>query len=425
MRLGLSLFGTLSDGSLAEGWLVRTQEWLHESWPGTLISSGSGQSHDGQRFLRFQLHPAAQDVEIRVMGRHQISLSASTAGVGPGYHAHVCEVAHALEEELGVVWSEIPGEPPDPTAFFSTGNLPALEAAHLDWLRGEGRRLSALPNLEGTRLGLSGPHRFRIGDAVATPLGPRDRAWIKRIAEHPEQGKDVFSWWDLGVGPSFLLGRARVQMWLGIRWRKPVLDSEKAQIAEVLHLLHRAQEANPHLDYPWHEWAELCQLGSELGPLPGGDEAAWAGRAEAAAASGMPIGYRRSALLVELGEGWSIEIPGSFSEDWGGGASYTAWAEGKTVMVDLLSGRSSSPPSSRNSLLELPIESRRSVTIPDLPSNYEVVASFGEASTQGDRLGRLQALVRTGGSAASVVITVDTPTDEPWALRTLASLRCV
>ncbi|HET9623639.1 MAG TPA: hypothetical protein VFP84_19840, partial [Kofleriaceae bacterium] len=160
-----------------------------------------------------------------------------------------------------------------------------------------------------TRIGMPAGRTFVIGDrdaAVHTAMGPRDAAWRAAVLADPAAGRDAFAWWERGPGR---LERARAlwAMWHEVAWRAPIDKPERALLAKVEADLEAALAADPALDLPYAEWAELADLL--------GNPARAAGLR--AHASGPPtIGYRRHDMIAGLGDGWSIRLPGAFVGAW-------------------------------------------------------------------------------------------------------------
>ena len=59
-------------------------------------------------------------------------------------------------------------------------------------------------------LGLPGDHGFTYPADVLTPLGPRDRDWLRTAAAEPDVGRDFFAWWNPELNAAFYRGRALV-----------------------------------------------------------------------------------------------------------------------------------------------------------------------------------------------------------------------
>ena len=403
MTVGIELSGTLSDGSLAAGWLARAQAWLHENWAHTLVGSEILTDAAGCPLLCFQLHPGAPDARIAACDRNTVRMSAETGSVGPGYHAHVGEVVAALDEELGMTWAAAD----EPTMTGGSAASDHVEREMLADLSARAGRLLAHVERDGwsgARLLLGGCHRYSLGEALATPLGPRDRSWLEGVSRDGALGRDIFSWWTPGLGARYRLGRALFEMWVNVRWRPPITAEEIALLQGVLALLDSAHASNPALDYPCREWREvLTLLGRDPNQAPrDGDDP---GR--------PPIGYRRGNVRVTVGDGWSLVHPGAFADRWEDPATYTAWDGTRTIWLATSAG---SPDVAAAGL-------RRRLNVALAPPIVGEVL-VGEASPAGDPVHHVQARVEANGRSAMATIIVASPTDEAWALEVLRSLRC-
>ena len=134
---------------------------------------------------------------------------AVTSPVGPGYHTFACRLLRQLGEELGVDWSppDAPEPSRDPTGYFASGDRHDAERGHLGWLgatlarAGAGRADAAPPIHLGTPPGV----RYAVDAALATPLGPRDDAWLERAVRRPDgwpstSGPGTSTRWTGGTG---------------------------------------------------------------------------------------------------------------------------------------------------------------------------------------------------------------------------------
>jgi hypothetical protein len=97
-------------------------------------------------------------------------------------------------------------------------------------------------------------------------------------------------------------------MWTEVRWRTPLLDSERSTLQDVATSLEMAYGLDKRLEYPWREWNEILEyLGSDARVTVDESDDHQAGAL---------IGYRRNPVRVTLAAGWSIQIPGSFADTW-------------------------------------------------------------------------------------------------------------
>jgi hypothetical protein len=311
MSLGLRLLAGLSDRSVSAYHLLpQLEAWVKSRCsilnPSTRIEAG-----DSSPSLFCRLHPAAEEFELSLIAPQQISVSANTSTVGPGYHMFLTSLLKDLAQEIGTAWeapSDDSDEFGDETGFFFSGDEAGLQTEMTTWL-------AALANtfFDGTfdsdsqaiALCLPMNPQFESSQLAITPLGPRDREWLRRTATDGNQGTDFFAWWEPGFNSRYYLGRALAQMWTDVRWRAPASSQEELVLKDVADCLKTAYELDPNLDYPWAEWKEISEyLGVSGVATPG----------EAKRHSAASIGYRRNTVTVTLPGGWSIRIPGSFSD---------------------------------------------------------------------------------------------------------------
>ncbi|GAB4197210.1 MAG: hypothetical protein OHK0013_05140 [Sandaracinaceae bacterium] len=281
----------------------------------------------GATTLAITLHPAAGPVELTQEGE-TLRLEASTGSAGPGYHAAVCELADAIAAALSVRWrAEL-----DPALYFAHRDAAALERAQLTWLGQTAREILGLAREGASGFALCMPDGLEVAHdgLVATPLGPRDRAWVERVAADPRAGIDAFAWWHPGRDAAYHRGVALSLMWLEVRWRKPIDARERALLDRVATALERAHAAEPDAAYPWSAWSELFELS--------GEESLRATRAplkalEVGRRDVVRIGYRRLAVRVTLSGGWSIAVPGELAERWDERGTWVGWDARRSLWI--------------------------------------------------------------------------------------------
>lgn len=336
------------------------------------------------RRLTLRLHPAAPPVRVAVLPDGDLEVAAETAGVGPGYHAHVIARLTPMLDELDLVWD---GDEPDPREAMGA------------WLAAELAR-------GATRVGMPAGRSFDAGGAVHTAMGPRDRAWCDAVIAEPARGADAFAWWDDGPG-RLERSRALLAMWHEVPWREPIDEDERALMTRVDEDLRAARRADATLALPWRAWAELCAyLGEDdariLELRARGDERAPA------------IGYRRHPMEVELTGGWVVTLPGAFVGAWeDDGARY--WATDGDRMIEFTSLTANTAQSSQE-LLDV------------APERHGVLERIEEP----DRRGRAEAYeeghlrvvhgLMTSAPEIAILTCKCDPADEPWALATWRSL---
>lgn len=296
------------------------------------MAGGSVTDADGRPALQVVLHPTAEAVEFVAWDPRTLVVSAKTSSVGPGYHIYLCELLQKLGSALGVAWDPPDAERAsgDDTGFFHSGDRGAVSGAMLEWLQSSAKRALEILDRGYDGLGLSMPadSQFQHEMAISTVMGPRDRAWLERVAEDPCHGVDVFPWWDEGLGATYLLGRATCQMWTDVRWREPMSADEKNLLRQVIRLLGQAYRLDPNLQYPTREWREILGL---LGiEDPSVDEAE---QRRPVPPDAPKIGYRRLPVRAQLAEEWTITVPGSFATRYEEDGRWTAFESGRSVSV--------------------------------------------------------------------------------------------
>lgn len=310
--------------------MTDVQAWITAEYGGVIRSIRCERMTAGEAELLLDLHPAADTVSITTGGIGRIVAYADASPVGPGYHTFVARMLERLGADLGISWS---GDEASATPASEAGHRaawavaqtplaerPDVERAHLALL---GRALGRARELRrqgasGIQVGMRPGTRYTFDGAIATPLGPRDDAWLDQALHDGRVAVDVRPWWTDATDARYMLNRALCLMWTDVRWRSPADDAERAVVDEALLLLRRALPMDPSLPYPWREWHELMALRDVDDPI----EERIALRAERADPTVPPIGYRRRSVTI-VHEGWALEVPGSFAErrtaeEWSG-----------------------------------------------------------------------------------------------------------
>ncbi len=285
----------------------------------------------GEAGLALSLHPAAGPVQLYHLG-NTLRLEASTGSAGPGYHARVCELADAIASTLSLTWTaEL-----DPALCFAHRDLAALERAQLAWLEGTAKEILALARDGASGFAICLPDGLEVAHEglVATPLGPRDRAWVERVSVDPRAGIDAFPWWAPGTDAAYHRGVALALMWLEVRWRKPLDSRERDVLDRVVTALERAHALEPDASYPWAAWAEAFELLGEesLRATRAHLKALEAPKAPPGKVTPRP-GYRRLAVRVTLSGGWSIVIPGELAERWEERGTWVGWDATRSLWI--------------------------------------------------------------------------------------------
>lgn len=378
----------------------------------------------GDTSVQVVLHPSAEAVELTFEEGGRVVATADTEAAGPGYDTFVWRTLGRFGSDMSIGWGtgDVPlGEVQD-GQLLPPPDRAAIEREHLIALRRALRSIQAARRARRSggapdSLHLPSETRFANGGAVASPLGPRDAAWLEAAIADPSLAIDVIPWWADAMNGRYFLNRALCLMWTDVRWRRSANDDERAVVDNVLRLLRRAHPLDPTLPYPWREWAELIELAG------GGDPLRDLVKASAAAVpeGGPRIGYRRHPVLV-VHEGWGLEVPGSFTE---------------RRTADEWFGR----------------EAGREITIAAVPTGHgrtglrpeafldQVAGTFGTAVLQHDEGGvvgraRIDTDVSSGlstyvlegfsavvGSGAAIRVEFDDPEDWSWAVERWRALR--
>jgi hypothetical protein len=327
------------------------------------------------------LHPAAPPVRIVVTREGDLEITADTFALGPGYHAHVLALLAPMLEELEYVWDgEDPGE-----AAQAMAERVALRLA-----AGE------------TRIAMPADRTFTLACAVQTAMGPRDAAWRDAVIREPLRAAEAFAWWETGPGREER-SRALHAMWHEVPWREPLDDDERAVMEQVIVDLRAARKADPSLDLPYAEWAELLELLGE-------DSDKIRARAGDRIAT---IGYRRHPMDVELADGWTISLAGAFVGRW---EDDHYWATDGERVVEFTSLTVDGAASSQE-LLDV------------APEKHAVIARISDDVRRGraeaydeDDVHVVHGLMAVAPHVA-ILTCKGAVADEPWALATWRSLR--
>ena len=360
------------------------------------------------------------DAEGRVVA------TADSSGAGPGYHTFVGRVLDRVADELGIMWSHDHLQRPVGAPANWVGSKEPLanradaEKDHVALLghvvaRAAEQRRRGVGQIQ---IGLRTDARFQFDGPIATPLGPRDDAWLARAERDPWAAADIRPWWFDATDARYLLQRALVIMWTEIRWRSAADDAEKAAIDEVLTLLRKALPSDASLGYPWREWAELISLRGIPDPIA---ERVFR-QAQQVDASLPLIGYRRRPVTITH-EGWVLEVPGSFgeqrtAEEWRGEE------RGRQVTLAATETRTTNG-------MPMSAEWFMSRVVGDLGDGvlrHEEGGLVGQARVTTDATSGLEVAVLEGftavtGSGAAIRVAFASPDDWQWAVGLWRSLR--
>lgn len=362
-------------------------------------------SHRDDTGYGIQLHPAAENVRF-TFADGVLTVSAKTSTVGPGYHACVCELLRKLDYD----WRANKDEG-DETGYYTSGDREALEGEMLAWLQGLAGKVLERRAENVTDLMVSLPigDVYEFDEAIATPMGPRDVAWLERVRKDPRAGIDIFPWWEPGRGARFLRERAIARMWTDVRWRAPIDEQEKSLLEKIAADLAAARKLDPTLDLPWAEWAEIARHLGQADPT-GGREAA---RSPA-------IGYRRRPVRTLLTGHWTVRIPGSMATSCDEKGTWRGHTPGRTIWMSSFSiGDPKAPTLTAAATLGKPDTSGEAIEIAGLPDAY---AHRARIETTGEGFGQLSFRIALPHRLAFFTIVFEDAGDLEWAKSTAASV---
>jgi hypothetical protein len=440
MGVGLYLNGSYKPPARkkdpVDAWLQAVSNWFDEDiagddfWGHFFTRCRIGRTYDGKPALFVYIHPAGEDVEFQVPESGRVIVSTKTSTVGPGYHTALCRLMHRFGEDKKVRWHPAGDEDnasQDETGYFFSGDRAAVEEEMLQHLKAIAR--ISVDTLEATGHTLETwhmpiGHSYDYPGGVRTPLGVRAAEWIRAVVDNPRNGIDIYPWWEEGLAPQFYLGRALCELWSKVRWR-PVLTDEEYDDWDYVHRdLCHAYEADPSLDYPWREWAELIDIldGSEGASMVSRDLRPEIKKRAARVPRDLPlIGYRRYPVKVDLVDGWSIRIPGTMTEAWEEG-TWSAWDGQRTVWFTAWSFKANddSPIPAAKVLKELTL--REGDPIQHRQDRLIGKAVVRETEEEEKVLQNVNAFSAVDGKAALCNIFYEDKADYDWAVATWHSL---
>ena len=358
---------------------------------------------------RIGLHPSAGPVLVRVV-HDRLVLEADTGTAGPGYHEALVGLADRAARDAGLTWVE--GRAPF--------DREAVEAELDAWLARTATDILELARRGAVGFGILLPEGIEYvhDGVVATPLGPRDRLWLERVAKSGREGRDVFAWWEPGLGAGYHAGLARALAWTEVRWRAPIDDRERALLDRIVTAIERAHGLDPARELPWVEAAEIYELLGESSL-----RATRAGvLAEAARkrVGARRIGYRRGPVRVSLSGGWSLVVPGELAERWEERGTWVGWDRTRTVWMSSLTAEGT-----RDTEVVL-------AGLPEIAGDGDLLrmergpilghARFATDEEDGKRVVVMRAHAACGPHVALGTIVLPEDADRTWALETWGTL---
>jgi hypothetical protein len=310
MSIGFLLLGELRKEVLdPTGFFDALEKWIRQRSE-ILEPSMRREFVEGMPSLFCNFHPAAEEVEIVLKAPDQITVSANTSSVGPGYHIYLCHLLHDWTGEFGINWKNLNSDDEsdffDEAEYFFTGNKANVYEHMKRWLQALAGTFLDGALTQGTTMCMPWNVKFQSDSLAITPLGPRDITWFKGISNGSIEPKEFFPWFSEEINAEYFSKRALIQMWSSVRWRNPTNDGETALLRSVSDSLEMAYKLDPTLSLPWNEWFEILHFLNK-------DLAEYEFVKKKAVGPGI-IGYRRSLARTQLPGYWSIEMEGSFSE---------------------------------------------------------------------------------------------------------------
>jgi hypothetical protein len=325
-------------------------------------------------------------------------------------------------EAAGIAWERFD----DPSGYAEGRDRGVLLEAVRGWARETAAQILELEKTGASGFSILMPDgvEHAHGGLVATPLGPRDRAWVERVARDPDVIAEVLPWWDEGRGAGYFRGLALALAWSEVRWRAPIDDAERRLADRVLTAIERAHGLDPAMELPWLEAAELYELV--------GEDSLRATRAKVLAEAQRKkpgrraaIGYRRGPVRVTLSGGWSIVIPGELAERWEEEGTWVAWDGTRTLWVSSMTA--TLPPGAPEPENEVVI-----ADLPEVPGDGELLrmergpiaghARFSTTVEEGQTLTVLRAHAVRGPNVALGTVVLTNDGDRQWALETWGTL---
>ena len=311
MSIGFLLLGEMREGvSEPSEFFDRLEKWISQN--SEMLEPSMRRGFDEEKPCLFcSFHPAAEDMEIVLKAPDQITVSANTSTVGPGYHIYLCQLLHGWTDPFGITWKDFGSDDEEAEYFDEAEFFFSEDAANVydhmkGWLQALAKSFLDDTLTKGTKICLPWNVAYQSDSLAITPLGPRELDWFLGISDGTIEIKDFFPWFDVGLNAEYFLKRALVQMWCNVRWRKPINDSETALLRSVSNSLEMAYKLDPTLDFPWNEWYEI------LGFID--KNSAEYEFIKSKAIGAARIGYRRAPVRTQLSGDWSIETEGTFSE---------------------------------------------------------------------------------------------------------------
>ncbi len=424
MGIDIELAGKFAAKSGEQARAQRIAQWISTAEGVRLHKPVEAQKDDrGNTVLVAQLFPCC-DPCVLVLGPSEMIATARTSQTGPGYHQHVCDVLKRLAQQEGITWAKSEQHPGDETGYLDSGDRTQLERAMTRWLGGlcEVTLKQDMDEDSQSMLCMSFETAFEWpGAAAITPGGPRSLAWMKRVQQNPDLGRDFWPWWEEGETAQVLCNRAKWIMWSDLCWRAPLGEPEAILHNQIHELLEVAYRKDASVDIPCREWAELLTFGAvEDVPETLRMEVEHAAKNE----QGELIGYRRRPITRSLGL-LTLKLPGEFAETVDEEGAWVAFGPGRNVRISTITfkGRFGLTPSADKLVKDYEyLEGSR--RLPEVRSKqFCKCGQIAQEQEEGEHYTSLQGILTKKGAVVLVTITWDEPRDEPWGTALWDSLK--
>lgn len=284
--------------------------------------------HQAGAILAVEVHPAAEPIHFTEEDG-TVTLSAKTGTAGAGLHDWVCGLVDRLAERTGVPF-DVEGAR-DPSGYVQRRDVERLLRYQRAFLAEVASQVLELARTGHSKIAIGLPDDVTFEGpegVVATPLGPRDEAWLRRVKKDGE-GEDTLPWARPGLDAAYFRGLALTLAWMEVRYRAPLDDEERALLSRVLAAFEQAHALAPDAPQDWSLWSELYELT--------GEESLRATRTHLKAEKSRlrsPVGYRRWPVTVQIGGGFRLRVPGELKAQWErDGRVWVAWDASRSLHV--------------------------------------------------------------------------------------------
>lgn len=430
MGLGLNLYGKIAakGKSAKEGDLLDPLvQWWEQHGPKPFTKIVRGKDGDGNAIAGVEVYYPAEMIELRQVGKREITIYCGTNQAGPGFHIWLVGMIKQMGDVVGIDWLEVEDE----TGFWESNDIEAVKEAMRSWLA-EIMQVVLGSGAFAPPLLLSMPvsdTKYLETDPILTALGPRTIDWAKQVADNPESGKDFFAWFNDGtLDGAARLGWAKGLMWKDVRWRKPIFPEERETMEKIVALLAEAHHLDPSLDFPWREWLEIALALGQHGEFVDSLTV----QANALDTSKRMIGYLRGDVEEPVSDQWKIRCPGALGfvpdeDHWCVRDDYRAIRVTPFMLPDQRSADKLSDPKTAREIMMKLCNGRQhqgESEMVTLARDGEVRFGWFGLSKDVPNEWILNTINQAGLNVAVLTIAIDNVNDRQWAIDTWRSLEC-